>query len=99
MKYVIIKCEVAGVDRGFPIMFPERLTHCEVANLMVQAVNIEFRAHGAEVYSAGFCYIYQDRIQATSGSESLNIKKDKARTQQDERILNMPEAMGWMLPC
>lgn len=98
MKYVIITIEVAELPRVYPFIFPERLTHSEVAKWVERAVTREFDNPDAKLYSAGFCHIHKNEWQVEHGSESLRIKPDPRQGYLDHRILNMPDALQWMLP-
>lgn len=97
MKYVIVKALLVGIERVYPFIFPERLTHSEVAKWVEAAVMREFDDAGAKLYSAGFCHLYGNQWQAKHGSESLNIRPDPRQEFRDQKILNMPEAFQWML--
>ena len=99
MKYVIVKVELAGVERVFPFCFPERLTHATVAVRACRAVTDEFEEH-AEVYSAGFCFLGDEcYTDVECGSESLKIQKNEKQSFMDMRILNQREAMQGAMPC
>ena len=94
MKYVIIKTEVCGNARVYPFIFPEALTHSEVARWVQRAVEREFNYPG-EVYSAGFCLLHTAGgfYVSKHGSESLKIATNEEHGDRDERILNMPRAL------
>lgn len=96
MKYVILQAKIAGVDRVYPIIFPEALVHSEMAKQMQHMIGMEF-GRVPSVRSAGFCHPSGGRFDGHSGSESLNIKGNSARSDDDLRILNMPDAMQGIL--
>ena len=96
MKYVIIKATVAGIARVYPFIFPEALTHSEIAVAALRAVRQEFSVP-TDVYSAGFCWMGNSEWGVTTGSESLRIEKSREQSHKDERILNQPNALQNML--
>lgn len=93
MKYVIIKTAESEIQRVYPFVFPEQLTHSEVAKWVQRAVECEFE-RPCEVYSAGFCDITPFGAYSVErhGSESLGIASNPNQISTDERILNMPNA-------
>lgn len=95
MKYVIIK--VGGAtEYVYPFIFSEKLSHSETARWVQRAVEREFKRPG-EVYSAGFCHVYNNEWQTEHGSESLRIERNDRQGYKDHRILNQPDAMQNML--
>lgn len=97
MKYIILKGthDHLGIERLYPVIFPEYMTHCVVAHGVQNAF---FKEEDAvlEVHSAGFCNIhYTDQEwTATRGSESLGIKRGAFNDDYDDaKILNMPDAL------
>jgi len=100
MKYVILKgVDKINVTRVFPIIFPETLTHSEVAKSMRHMIGFD-RDFIPEVFSAGFCDIDVDagEFECERGSESLKIPKGTNDERLgDKKILNMPSAMQGIL--
>lgn len=96
MKYVILQQENKGVIRVFPIIFPERLVHKSVAEHMIHLIGWD-RGDIPTVRSAGFCDIDVNTAEffARPDSESLGISANF--DMDDEKILNMPEAMQGIL--
>lgn len=76
MKYVIIKahCPMLGMNKFFPILFHENLTHSNIADVMRQAVRQELGkvCNTATLHSAGM--FYAEGCQAAPGSVSCNIQ-------------------------
>ena len=89
MKYVIFSRDVNGVNRVYPVMFPEYMVHSVVAKAIIEAHD-EKNMPGLVVESAGFTNGEMGPV--THGSESLKIKADVERALIDLKILNLPSA-------
>jgi hypothetical protein len=87
MKYVILKIEVTdGVYKAFPYIFCDHDTHSVVAKSMTHMLMREMDRE-AVVHSAGFCVPAGSSFLCTRGSESLKIKAEHTRSEEDERLL------------
>lgn len=96
MKYVLFHIEDDLGSRIHALIFPERVTHSIVAEGYAMQYQREERKP-CHVYSAGFCAIYANKIEALQvRSESLRIedKKDPALVQRDQRLLNLHDSSG-----
>jgi hypothetical protein len=73
MKYVILKAVLAeGIEKVFPFIFSEHLTHRDVAELMQMQVMREVKCKDVEIVGAGF--IDLEHFYLHGDSESLKIK-------------------------
>jgi len=88
MKYVILKIAITdGVYKAFPYIFSEHDTHSVVAEHMKHMLMREMKKE-AIVHSAGFCLPGGNGFICTRGSETLKIKTEHSRCDDDERLLN-----------
>lgn len=99
MKYVILVADhqKLGFKRIYPFIFAEYSTHSEVARSMIHMIGMETNIIPT-VLSAGFCEPGQLGFQVTQhGSESLRLKQDSRQGDEDDRLLNLPNAAQGML--
>lgn len=94
MKYIILAAPIGDSLMVYPVIFPEYLTHSQVAKRMEHCVMWE-HSHHAEVFSAGFCAPSQSggMYVTRHGSESLRIDQNPDRVTKDNRLLNLPNAL------
>lgn len=97
MKYVIVAKKYDGYRLIYPIVFPDSLSHVNMAVTTMVCVQKELGDGnpGSDiiVLTAGECWINsKGRWAAIHGSVSLNISADKKKDKVDADMLNLPGA-------
>jgi|GEM_PF-1798735 len=78
MKYVMLQIDHAGLSRQMPVIFPNALSHDQVAAAMKALEGME----GAEPISAGFCTV---NASCHGDSETLQLQ---SRADEDSTVIN-----------
>ena len=93
MKYVILK------SRGFafPIIFPDKLVHEDVANAILNNLKEEHKDPNATIFSAGEVFIEPSGVTGIyHGSKTLNIESSTEQAGIDLTILRYPDTLGYI---
>lgn len=86
MKYIVLQKEDGGLMRGYPIIFPESLTHSIVAWALCGSIEL----HGAKPIAAGSINSADLEPRCYGLSNSLSLK---SRRKIDDDLIAMNDYM------
>lgn len=84
MKYVVMQIKKHGIIRELPIIFPEALSHCDVAAALERHCP---ELKGSKPVSAGFLSSMSSSEPKACHGESLTLGKLKSRGEVDDRLM------------
>lgn len=88
MKYVVIQTELGGMKREFPIIFPDHLTHADVADGLMFLGCPELK--NGKVVAAGF--VSSMAFEGGCYGHSVTCQKD-SREKVDDELIKMHDYM------
>lgn len=90
MKYIMLEFTIGTSTKvNYPVIFPEQLTHSEVAKHMIHMITRDFKVKDeVKVISAGQTIV--DVLGCSGRSETLGIS---SREKADEWIINQMDYM------
>lgn len=92
MKYVILYAEIAGVQKGLPLIFPDFLCHDHIVSSICSLLKEKYKINVSGVVSAGDIDI--DQVSCSGYSPTLKIY---SRDGEDDDLIESYDYLGGML--
>jgi hypothetical protein len=92
MKYVILYTEIAGVQKGIPLIFPDFLCHDHIVVCVSSLLREEYKIDSTGVVSAGEIDI--DQVACSGYSSTLKIY---SRDEEDSDLIESYDYLGGIL--